>query len=367
MLSADDDLAHLQVNRLAWSKPAGIAGASLSVLGREVWLLSSAGIQRAPIDDLEASNKSGSLPFSLFGKNNGDELLTTNVISALTLDTLGRLWAGSFRNGIDVFNSSGKKFAHLESDDLREVNFLTKDRDSKTMLAATSQGLLRFNSELRAIERWSTADGLLSNSVLQVGMPAANAAEDKTATQKPTIACATSKGLSLGVPGKLRGLTTVQGLPSNSLYTLLVQGRSIYAGTLSGLALIEEGRVIRVFKDSNSNLTTNWVTALCMAGSRLFVGTYGGGIFELTPAGELHSFASEADRSVINPNAMWTDGARLYAGTLNGVLILDLHSQNWTRVTEELPSRTVLSVTGDENYVYFGIARIARGYWNRPA
>ena len=370
-LSADDDLAHIQVNRLPWNKPVGIAGASLSVLGQELWLLSSTGIQRAPIENLEVSNKSRSVPFSPFGKNNGDELLTTNVISALTLDTLGRLWAGTFRNGIDVFNLSGKRFAHLESDDLREINFLTEDRDSKTMLAATSQGLLRFNSELRAIGRWSTADGLLSNSVLQVGMPAANAAEDKTATQKPTIVCATSKGLSLGVPGKLRGLTTVQGLPSNSLYTLLVQGRSMYAGTLNGLALIEDGRVVRVFKDTNSKLTTNWVTALCLVGSRLFIGTYGGGVFELTPAGEIYSFASEADRSVINPNAMWTDGARLYAGTLNGVLILDLHSQNWTRITEELPSRTVLSVTGDENYVYFGtasgIARIARGYWNRPA
>ncbi|HXI74044.1 MAG TPA: hypothetical protein VNG94_00560, partial [Pyrinomonadaceae bacterium] len=159
--------------------------------------------------------------------------------------------------------------------------------------------------------------------------------------------------------------------PSNSLYTLLLQGRSIYTGTLNGLAVIEDGRVVRVFKDTNSKLTTNWVTALCLAGSRLFIGTYGGGVFELTPAGELHSFASEADRSVINPNAMWTDGARLYAGTLEGVMVFDLHSQNWTRITEELPSRTVLSITGDEHFVYFGttggIARIGRSYWNQPA
>jgi ligand-binding sensor domain-containing protein len=370
-LSTDDDLAHLQVNLIPWNKPAEIDGCRLTVLGKELWLLSSASIHRAHMEDLEVSNKSRSLPFSSFGKNNGDELLTSNVISALTLDTHGRLWAGSFRNGIDVFSSSGKKFSHLESDDVREINSLTEDQDSKTMLAATSQGLLRFNADLKTTDRWSTTDGLLSNSVLQVGLTQGTAADEKTATHKPTIACATSKGLSLGVPGKLRGLTTIQGLPSNSLYTLLIQGRSIYAGTLNGLAVIEDGRVVRVFKDTNSKLTTNWVTALCLVGSRLFIGTYGGGVFELTAAGELHSFASEADRSVINPNAMWTDGARLYAGTLNGVLILDLHSQNWTRVTDELPSRTVLSITGDENYVYFGttngIARIARGYLNQPA
>ena len=131
--------------------------------------------------------------------------------------------------------------------------------------------------------------------------------------------------------------------------------------------MIEDGRVVRVFNDTNSNLTHNWVTALCKVGSRLFAGTYGGGVFELTPAGELHSFAQEAGRSVVNPNAMWTDGARLYAGTLDGVWIFDLRSQKWTHVTEELPSRTVLSITGDEKYIYFGtasgIARIARDYW----
>ena len=105
-----------------------------------------------------------------------------------------------------------------------------------------------------------------------------------------------------------------------------------------------------------------------LVGSRLFVGTYGGGVFELTAAGELQSFSATAGRSVVNPNAMWADGERLYAGTLDGVLIFDLHSQKWTHVTEELPSRTVLSITGDERYVYFGttsgISRVARTYWN---
>jgi ligand-binding sensor domain-containing protein len=235
------------------------------------------------------------------------------------------------------------------------------------MLAATSQGLLRFNSDLRETDRWSTEDGLPSNSILQVAQATA-APTERAASERFDIACATSKGLSFGVPGKLRGLTTVQGLPSNSLYTLLVQGRKMYVGTLGGLAVVEDGRVVRVFKDTNSKLTHNWITALRMVGSRLFVGTYGGGVFELTASGELQSFSATAGRSVVNPNAMWTDGERLYAGTLDGVLIFDLYSQKWTHVTDELPSRTVLSITGDERYVYFGttsgIARVARTYWN---
>lgn len=364
-VAAGADLSRLQVNAIDWKRPAGATGYRLSVLAGDVWLLSNEGIHHAQMEAFEDPGKARSLPFSPFGQNVSSQSLTTNLISALTFDAQGRLWAGTFRNGIDVLTAAGSKLKHLESDDVREINFLVEDRAARTVLAATSQGLLRFNADLQAIGRWSTGDGLLNNSVLQVAQTPAAPAET---AGKFVVACATSKGLSLGMPGKLRGLTTVQGLPSNSLYTLLVQGRKIYAGTLGGLALIEDGRVVRVFKDTNSNLTHNWITALCMVGSRLFVGTYGGGVFELTAAGEFQSFSSAAGRSVVNPNAMWGDGERLYAGTLDGVLIFDLRSQKWTHVTQELPSRTVLSITGDEKYVYFGttsgIARIAHAYWN---
>ena len=59
----------------------------------------------------------------------------------------------------------------------------------------------------------------------------------------------------------------------------------------------------------------------------------------------------------------------VYVGTLDGALIFDLHSQKWTRLQAELPARTVLSISGDERFVYFGttsgIARVARSYWER--
>jgi ligand-binding sensor domain-containing protein len=204
----------------------------------------------------------------------------------------------------------------------------------------------------------------LSNAVLQV----AHWNVDGADARNLLLACATSKGLSLGARGKLHGLTTVQGLPSNSLYAVLVQGRKTYVGTLGGLAVVEDGRVSRVFKDTNSKLTNNWVTALAAIGQRIFVGTYGGGLFELNASGELRSFAPEVGRVVVNPNAMWSDGLRLFVGTLDGALIFEPSSQQWTRVKSELPSRNVLSITGSDEYVYFGttggIARIERSYWN---
>jgi ligand-binding sensor domain-containing protein len=336
-----------QVTPLPWARAGRSAGARLLTLDNHLWLLTEAGLYRTA----EAN------AFVAWGQPDRSRTLTTNLVSALTIDSEARVWAGNFRRGIDVLNPQGMQLAHLESETNREINSLTNDRDS--ILAASSAGLLRFDSNLRNTEQWSTKDGLLSNAVLQVA--------HWDVDGENTLALATSKGLSLGARGKLHGLTTVQGLPSNSLYTVLVQGRKTYVGTLGGLALIEDGRVSRVFKDTNSKLTTNWVTALSAVGNRIFVGTYGGGLFELSASGELRSYATEVGRVVVNPNAMWSDGARLFVGTLDGALIFEPASQKWTKVKSELPSRNVLSITGNDNYVYFGttggILRIERSYW----
>jgi hypothetical protein len=370
--SPDADLPRLpQISPAEWQKPGELAGCRLAVVDRSLWLLGSEGLLRSRDDKNEKGNLPGRgspVAFSSWGQLSDNHSLTTNLVSALAVDSQSRLWAGSFRNGIDILSTQGQKLSHLETEVAREINSLVDDEASKTVLAATSQGVLRFDTNLRPVEHFSTREGLLSGSVLQVAQMKLDPA---TEARGSTIACATTKGLSLSSGGKLRGLTTVQGLPSNSLYTILIQGHRTYVGTLSGLAVIEDGRVARVFKDTNSKLTNNWVTALVATRSRLFVGTYGGGVFELTESGELRSFLPETGRAVVNPNAMWSDGSRLYVGTLDGALILDLYSQQWTRLKTELPSRTVLSVTGDEKYVYFGttsgIARFERSFWNQGA
>src|SRR5436309_2343593 len=82
-----------------------------------------------------------------------------NVISALALDRDGKFWAGNFRRGIDVFSSEGRKLAHLESEAIREVNFLLPEMDKDgAVLAATSQGIVRFDSQFHSTNM-TKADG----------------------------------------------------------------------------------------------------------------------------------------------------------------------------------------------------------------
>ncbi len=301
-----------------------------------LWAFSDQGISKITGSKIKAFNKS---------ENNA---LTDNFVSALAFDKNENLWIGTFRRGIDVFSGDGTKLKHLESESLREINFL--QASDETVSAATSSGLHIFRQDY-SVQNQTKKDGLPSDSITHFS-------GDFTAT---------TRGLAFREYGQLRVLSTVQGLPNNAVYTTLQIGRKLYAGTLGGLAEIEGNRVIRTFKDSNSNLTTNWITALIEADKRIFIGTYGGGIFELMPSGEIRAFENETGKFVVNPNAMFSDGARLYIGTLDGVKILDLKTQKWKTIKQILPSETIMSIAGNALNIYFGttngIAQIEKSYF----
>ncbi|MCY7376019.1 MAG: hypothetical protein LH472_08620, partial [Pyrinomonadaceae bacterium] len=316
--------------------PQNLHNARLATINEKTWLVSNQGISEIDGKQMKPFNQT---------KNAS---LTDNFASALAFDDAENLWVGTFRRGIDVFSPDGKKLKHLESESVREINFL--QANGEIVSAATSAGIVRFKKDFSA-ENTTQADGLPSNSI----------------THFSGDFMATAKGLAFRENGKFRVLSTVQNLPNNSTYATLQVKEKLYVGTLGGLAEIENNRVVRTFKDSNSNLTTNWVTALCAANERIFIGTYGGGIFEILPSGEIRSFAVEAGKFVVNPNALYADGERLYAGTLTGAKVLDLRTGEWRAVREILPSETVMSIAGNAKSVYFattnGIARIEKSYF----
>ena len=319
-----------------FSNKKNLQNARLISADENLWLLSNQGVAQI--------NGAKIKPFN----QTENQMLTDNFVSALALDKNKNLWVGTFRRGIDVFSADGKKIKHIESETAREINFLQSN--GEIVSAATSSGLLNFKDDF-LIENLMKKDGLPSDSVNHFSGDF----------------IATAKGLAFRGNGKIRVLSTVHHLPNNSVYATAQVGNKFYAGTLGGLAEIEASRVVRTYKDSNSNLKTNWITSLTYTNERLFIGTYGGGIFELLPSGEIHSFEGEAGKFAVNPNAMFSDGIRLYAGTLTGVKILHLQTREWKTVKQILPAETVMSIAGDEESIYFGttngIARIAKKYF----
>ncbi|MBI4748374.1 MAG: hypothetical protein HY774_07775 [Acidobacteria bacterium] len=316
------------------SQTPSLSGCRVSAVENSVFLNSDQGLWKSSeitTDVSQLAFEPIALPASLGS-------LTSNQISALEFDADGNLWAGTFRDGIDVLSPTGKRMAHLESDALRDINQLVFDPQLKVMWAATSNGLMKIDA-LTQMSSVTTRQGLLSDSVNSV-FPGTE------------LVVATSDGLSTGKPNQFKSLTRIQGLPGNSVYCVLQVGRSVFVGTGGGLAEVQSGKVIRVWTDSNSHLTHNWVSALAATESRLFIGTYGGGVFELLPSGDLHAF--DIGKQTVNPNALMCFGNKLGVGTLDGAWILDLDSQKWTHLSSELPSSTVLSLTATDEHLYVG-------------
>ena len=338
-----DKKENFGIRKSSSAKQENLSGARFAVADDKLFLTSNKGIH-------------GAKDFKSFAGTN-ENSLTDNFVSSIAFDAGGNLWAGTFRSGVDVFSADWRKSKHFETETLREVNALLFDAEKKKMLAATSNGA--FNLDGNSQISQTNGERLPSNSIMHIS------------GGEKFFALATSKGLLTGENGKIRVYSTFNGLPNNNIYATAFDGKSLFVGTLGGLAEIEDGKIARVFKDSNSNLKQNWVTALAFAGKRLFIGTYGGGIFELTASGEIRSFENEAGKFVVNPNALFSDGERLYAGTLDGVRVLDFETQNWTILRKDLPSEAVFAVAGNSNKIFFGttngIAEIDKNYFESGA
>jgi ligand-binding sensor domain-containing protein len=341
------------LKKISWKQPENVESARLYKSNDGIWLLTNQGIWQGKNIDAEEISLAG------FGKFPDENALADNNVSALRVDRNERIWVGTFRSGIDVFSENGKKLKHIESDTVREINFLTQTADGQEILAATSAGAVRFDAKFNETQFAEKAD-LPSRAVAQISL-----FKDE---KNQFSAISTAKGLLIKDKNARRVFSTVNGLPANSVFSSHFARNALFVATMGGLAQIENGRVSRVYKTSNSELKNNWISALCAAaGDRIFIGTYGGGVFELLPSGEIRSFEAETGKFFVNPNALFSDGERLFAGTLEGAWSLNLTTQKWSPLKDVLPSGTVLSITADSANVYFGttsgIARINKNFW----
>ena len=107
--SVNADLPRLpQVTSVEWHRSGDLAGCRLTAIDQNLWMLGSEGLLSSKGDKSEVQGKPTPVAFSPWGQISDSRSLTTNLVSALAIDSQGRLWAGSFRNGIDVLTPQGK-------------------------------------------------------------------------------------------------------------------------------------------------------------------------------------------------------------------------------------------------------------------
>ncbi len=269
---------------------------------------------------------------------------TDRNISALSVDPMGKLWIGYFDRGIDIADPEGMNRAiHIEDDDVFCVNRIVWDSRRNLQAAATANGVVLFSPEGKILQRIGTPDGLISAHATDI------------AIQPDGLAVATAAGVTLLDAGGPESIYAFHGLPNNHVYALGVNGSRLLAGTLGGLALIENGFVRASYTTSNSPLRQNWISAVLPFNDGFFIGTYGGGFIQIDSAGQWTEIEDMPAHTVINPNAMIAVSNQIVAGTLDrGLLVFDTANRRLTTFTAGLPSLNVTALTAASGNLFVG-------------
>ena len=91
--------------------------------------------------------------------------LTDGNISALAVDSAGRLWVGYFDRGLDILD--GGRATHFEDEHVFCVNRIVHDRDRNVTAVATANGLVMFDAS-RPRQVLGRAEGLIADHVTDV-------------------------------------------------------------------------------------------------------------------------------------------------------------------------------------------------------
>jgi ligand-binding sensor domain-containing protein len=273
-----------------------------------------------------------------------DSLLADRNITALKMDSTGRLWIGYFDRGLDILNANGERGQHIEDDHLFCVNRIAHDSSRGVSAVATANGLVMFDAATSRRRVIGQAEGLIANQVTDVVLRPDGSA-----------IAATPAGVSFIDATGISSIYAFQGLVNNHVYALASDGARTLAGTLGGLSILD-GSVVRAsFTTANSALKHNWITAIAQAGNNFYVGTYGAGVLRLTNRGVWETFEDLRGTIEINGNAMVATTNAVYAGTLDrGLAVYNIPSGRWTFFTAGLPSRNVTAVESRGGVLYIG-------------
>jgi len=138
-----------------------------------------------------------------------------------------------------------------------------------------------------------------------------------------TIYAATENGLSISTDGgsSFVNRTVNDGLGHNYVYGVFASGSSVYAGTAMGLSISSDSGVSFINKTTASGLGNKAVTGVQVSGGKIFASTFGG--LSISSDGGT-SFTNKTSANGLGDNmvrGVYVSGTTIYAATDGGVSI----------------------------------------------
>ncbi len=155
----------------------------------------------------------------------------------ITQDEQGNLWIGTNDRGIILFDPKKRTIRYLNQDSGLSFNHISEIQEvsqGEFWISTYGGGIENLNLNNNTISTYSSKEGLSNDQVLTI-----------LKDDKKRYWIATENGLNLLDP--VKGTNTIftvpNGMPSNSIYSLLKKEGRIYAGTGNGLTIIEEKEI----------------------------------------------------------------------------------------------------------------------------
>jgi len=316
--------------RFAARQPMGAIQRLVSVPGATLAATSS-GLYSNAAGETSWKEVAGAEPGKLADRN----------VSALDIDSAGRIWVGYFDHGLDVLD--GDRVSHFENDALFCVNRIVENPADRTTAIATANGLVMFDNRPAQRQVLRRAQGLIADDVTDVTFHGSR------------MTLATPAGITTVDETGTHSVSDFHGLVNQHVYALAQDDNRLLAGTLGGLSVLEGGTVRASYTTFNSRLQHNWITAIQRVGDDWFVGTYGAGVLRFSRNGDWGAFQDLRGSIVINPNALLVTPTRVYAGTMeNGLAIFDRLTARWHFETDGLPSLNVTALAQGGGTIYIG-------------
>lgn len=324
--------------------------------------------------------------FKQFVTNKYDETtLSDNTLRNLYMDQEGRMWIGSYMNGLNLFAGNTSSFRNLE---LGVINTVCYDKNGYSWLGTNDAGIMRYDH--RTTERIyynKENSGIASNTM--VGSWAASDGSVWFGTYEGGLI-----HIKNGQVTNYKASNDTTGLATNNIWTVCEdQWNNIWIGTLGGGVQRIDKRTgkMRTFRLGNSRITSDYISSITMTkkgwllvAHSKFVSMINPKTFRIVnfdisknadgiPITEMSTMAVEDSREMIwqgssagatvwdrKQNKVYLIDMRsgLLSATVNGIVEDDKHTM-WV-VTDHGISNVIPQKQEDGNYTF-----VVRSYNNR--
>jgi hypothetical protein len=261
---------------------------------------------------------------------------TSNDVTAIAANASGtRVAIGTFDSGASI--SEGGVLRRVRGLDRNEtVSGLAWQGDR--LWVATAHGLVRVEGDGTA-RRFTSHDGLphsYTRAIHVLSMGRVLVGTDAGA------AFVEGERVTPLLPFKKEAASTIAS-PMHATWALAsAADGTLYLGTAAGLYFGKDGRFERASLASG-DLEDDWVTALAVEGRDVYAGTYSKGVTRLHFEDQKH-VATQLGGGYVNTGGLLVEGGKLYAATMEHLLVRSPGDADWTALPAAAPGRDVTAV-----------------------